>query len=81
MKKLLVAAAIAAAFGSAQAQQTIKIGMPLELSGQFADTANQMLNGVKTYMKVHGDTVAGKKIEVIRKDVGEIGRASCRERV
>ncbi|OAI52761.1 ABC transporter substrate-binding protein [Betaproteobacteria bacterium SCGC AG-212-J23] len=70
MKKLLVAAAIAAAFGSAQAQQTVKIGMPLTLSGQFADAASQMLNGAKTYMKMHGDTVAGKKIEIITRDVG-----------
>src|SRR5262245_45505699 len=70
MQKLVIAAALAAAFGTAQAQQTIKIGMPLELSGQFADPANQMLNGVKTYMKVHGDTVAGKKIEIITRDVG-----------
>src|SRR5262245_40828930 len=70
MKKLLVAAALAAAFTPAQAQQTVKIGMPLELSGQFADTANQMLAGVRTYMKMHGDTVAGKKIEIVTKDVG-----------
>src|SRR5918994_1603856 len=65
----IAAAAIAAAFG-AQAQQTVKIGMPLTLSGQFADAANQMLNGAKTYMKMHGDTVAGRKIELITKDVG-----------
>ena len=39
-------------------------------SGQFADAATQMDNGVKLYMKKHGDTVAGKKIEIIRKDAG-----------
>ena len=55
---------------TAQAQQTIKIGVLLTLSGQFADAAAQMDNGIKTYMKQHGDTVAGKKIEIIRKDVG-----------
>src|SRR5688572_19825303 len=70
MKKALIAAALAAAFGSAHAQQTVKIGMPLTLSGQFADAASQMLNGARTYMKMHGDTVAGKKIELITKDVG-----------
>src|SRR5438477_10001792 len=67
---MTAAAALAAAFGTAQAQRTVKIGMPLTLSGQFADAANQMLNGAKTYMKMHGDTVAGKKIELITKDVG-----------
>ena len=66
----LGAAALAAAFGTAHAQQTVKIGLPLTLSGQFADAASQMLNGARTYMKMHGDTVAGKKIELITKDVG-----------
>jgi branched-chain amino acid transport system substrate-binding protein len=69
---LRIAFAVAAAFAAsaASAQQTVKIGMPLTLSGQFADAANQMLNGAKTYMKMHGDTVAGRKIELITKDVG-----------
>ena len=34
--------------------------------------ATQMDNGIKLYMKQHGDTVAGKKIEIIRKDTGGI---------
>ena len=66
----LGAASLAAGFATAHAQQTVKIGMPLTLSGQFADAASQMLNGARTYMKMHGDTVAGKKIEIITKDVG-----------
>ena len=41
-------------------------------SGQFADTASQMDNAIKLYVKEHGDTVAGKKIEFIRKDTGGI---------
>ena len=69
MKKLVIAAALAAPL-TAGAQQPVKIGMPLTLSGQFADAASQMLNGAKTYMKMHGDTVAGRKIELITKDVG-----------
>jgi branched-chain amino acid transport system substrate-binding protein len=56
----------------AQAQQTIKIGVILPYSGQFADTGVQLDNGIRLYMQEHGDTVAGKKIEVIRKDVGGI---------
>jgi branched-chain amino acid transport system substrate-binding protein len=39
-------------------------------SGQFADTAAQMDNAIKLYIKQHGDTVAGKKIEIIRRDTG-----------
>src|ERR1044072_1066862 len=71
MRKALLASAILAALtGVANAQ--IKIGVILPYSGQFADTATQIDNGIKLYMKQHGDTVGGKKIEVIRKDVGGI---------
>jgi branched-chain amino acid transport system substrate-binding protein len=37
-------------------------------TGQFTDAAAQMDNGIKLYMKEHGDVVAGRKIELIRKD-------------
>jgi branched-chain amino acid transport system substrate-binding protein len=57
---------------SASAQGTVKIGLIMPYSGQFADAATQMDNGVKLYVKEHGDTVAGKKLEFIRKDVGGI---------
>ncbi len=60
------------AVGPAGAQDTIKIGVIMPFSGQFADTAAQMDNAIKLYMKQHGDTVAGKKIELIRKDTGGI---------
>ena len=58
--------------GSASAQDTVKIGIINEYSGQFADTGAQIDNGIKLYVKQHGDTVAGKKIEFIRKDTGGI---------
>jgi branched-chain amino acid transport system substrate-binding protein len=57
---------------AAQAQGTIKIGLILPYSGQFADAATQQDNAIKLFMKQNGDTVAGKKIEIIRKDVGGI---------
>src|SRR5262249_13054274 len=58
--------------GSANAQGTIKIGIINPYSGQFADTAAQMDNAIKLYIKQHGDVVAGKKIELIRKDTGGV---------
>ncbi len=57
---------------AAAAQEPLKIGLILPYSGQFADTATQMDNGIKLYMKQHGDTVAGRKIEIIRKDTGGV---------
>ena len=70
--KLTLGAAAALMLGAApvHAQGTVKIGLINVLSGQFADAGIQLDNGIKTYMKQHGDTVAGKKIELIRRDVG-----------
>ena len=68
---LAVAAAMLAA-SSVNAQGTVRIGLVMPYSGQFADTATQMDNAIKLYMKQHGDTVAGRKIEIIRKDSGGI---------
>ena len=66
---LALAAVTAVAAG---AQGTVKIGVVMPYSGQFADLATQMDNGIKLYMKQKGDTVAGKKIEIIRKDTGGV---------
>jgi len=54
----------------ASAQDTIKVGLIMTLSGQFADAGIQMRNGVQTYMKQFGETAGGKKIELIIKDSG-----------
>jgi branched-chain amino acid transport system substrate-binding protein len=66
----IIAAGIAAK--TADAQGPVKIGVILSYSGQFADPGIQMDHGITLYMKQHGDTVAGKKIEIIRKDNGGI---------
>jgi len=66
------ALALLAMPGTVLAQGTIKIGVIMPYSGQFADLATQMDNGIKLYMKQKGDTVAGKKIEIIRKDSGGV---------
>ena len=53
---------------NAIAQEPLKIGMVIEASGAFADFGMQMMNGARAYMKVHGDTVAGRKVQLIVKD-------------
>jgi branched-chain amino acid transport system substrate-binding protein len=65
----LAVAILAATTASAQ---SVKIGVVMSYSGQFADPGSQIDNGIRLYMKEHGDTVAGKKIEIIRKDSGGI---------
>lgn len=76
MRKMFVGlAGLAAAMlvaAPASAQQPIKIGLIMPYSGQFADAATQMDNAIKLYVKQQGDTVAGRKIEFIRKDTGGI---------
>jgi branched-chain amino acid transport system substrate-binding protein len=68
--KLLSAALIlllAVATG-ARAEETVRIGVLLPFSGPFADFGTQIGNGMALYLRQHGDVVAGKKIELIRKD-------------
>jgi branched-chain amino acid transport system substrate-binding protein len=73
-RTILLAGIAAASLWAApvHAQNTIKIGLIMPYSGQFADTATQMDNAINLYMKQNGDTVAGKKIEIIRKDTGGV---------
>jgi branched-chain amino acid transport system substrate-binding protein len=52
----------------AMAQQSVKVGLVMSYTGQFTDAAAQMDRGITLYMKQNGDRVAGKKIELIRKD-------------
>ena len=68
MKKLILLAMFALASVQSWAADTIKVGMLVEMTGTFADFGLQITNGAKAYMKQHGDTVAGKKIELIIKD-------------
>ena len=52
----------------AHAQDSIKVGLIAPFSGPFADYGKQMEAGIKAYMAQHGDTVAGKKIEILARD-------------
>jgi branched-chain amino acid transport system substrate-binding protein len=72
---LLAGAAIIAgstAFGPARAEDSVKVGLILPMTGGQASTGKQIDNAVKLYMKQHGDTVAGKKVEIILKDDGAV---------
>src|SRR3954451_5878630 len=67
--KILFAAATVAAMGAtAQAQDAVKIGLILPMTGGQASTGKQIDNAVKLYMQQKGDSVSGKKIEIILKD-------------
>jgi branched-chain amino acid transport system substrate-binding protein len=75
--RLLATAAVTAALftGAANAQDTIRIGVIMPYTGALSYAATQMDGGLKLYLTQHGASVAGKKIEIIRKDVGGINPA------
>jgi branched-chain amino acid transport system substrate-binding protein len=54
------ALASAALAGPAFAQETVKVGLILPMTGPFASTGRQVDAAVKLYMAEHGDTVAGR---------------------
>ena len=60
------------AAGGAFAQDTVKIGLIVAMTGQQASTGKQIKAAVDLYMKEHGDTVAGKKIQVILRNSASV---------
>ncbi|RAI45499.1 ABC transporter substrate-binding protein [Rhodoplanes roseus] len=81
LKHLLTPLAVAlglAAAGPASAQGVVKIGVIEAMTGQQQSTGVQTLAAMRLYMQQHGDTVAGKKIELIVKDDGAVADNSKR---
>src|SRR6478609_2021159 len=67
--QLAVALVAAAAGSSVLAQDNVfKIGLILPMTGQQATTGRQIEAAARLYMAQNGDTVAGKKIQLIVKD-------------
>jgi branched-chain amino acid transport system substrate-binding protein len=64
--------------GPASAQGVVKIGVLEAMTGQQQSTGVQTLAAMRLYMAQHGDTVAGKKIELIVKDDGAVADNSKR---
>ena len=58
--------------GSAAAQDTIKIGMVMQMTGPNAAGGREISAAAKLYVAQHGDSVAGKKIELIFRDDASI---------
>jgi len=64
----LAAATFAAALPALAQDNTFKIGLILPMTGQQASTGRQIEAAARLYMAQNGDTVAGKKIQLIVKD-------------
>jgi len=64
----LAATTFAAALPALAQDNTFKIGLILPMTGQQASTGRQIEAAARLYMAQNGDTVAGKKIQLIVKD-------------
>jgi len=72
------AASILTSLSGASAQQPMKVGLILPLTGPFTSIGRQVEAGAKLYIQRTGDTVAGKKIELVVKDDGGVADTTKR---
>ena len=67
----LAAAGVLAAL-PASAQEAVKIGFSVPLTGPFSENGKQMVAAIKIFTEQRGSVVAGKKIEIIIRDDGGV---------
>lgn len=72
-KRTLIGTALLSCIGAAltlpaQAEEPLKIGMIASYSGPYADYGRQFDAGVELYLKEHGGKIAGRPVQIIRKD-------------
>lgn len=68
MRLWAAASLVLSASPAAAAEEPLKVGLIASFSGPFADYGKEIEAGIKAYMKLHGDRVAGRKVEVIVRD-------------
>ena len=56
----------------ARAADVLKVGLIVPMSGPFASTGRQIEAAVKLYQQKYGDSVAGRKVEIVLKDDGGV---------
>jgi branched-chain amino acid transport system substrate-binding protein len=62
------AASLVILSGNLFAQEIVKIGLPMPLTGVLASAGKQAVAGARLYVAQHGDTVAGRKVQLIVRD-------------
>jgi branched-chain amino acid transport system substrate-binding protein len=65
---LLGIAATATTPRIAKAQNVVRVGMVMPLTGTLADAGRQVVAGARLYMDRHGDSAAGMRIELLVRD-------------
>jgi branched-chain amino acid transport system substrate-binding protein len=74
---LLVIGVLAA--GNAVAQESVKVGLIMPLTGQLGAVGKQLVAGARLYVEQHGTAVAGRNLELIVKD--DAGSAENSKRI
>jgi branched-chain amino acid transport system substrate-binding protein len=72
LRLLATASALAVLPAAAAAQETVKIGFSVPLTGAFSENGKQMVAAIKIFTEQRGSVVAGRKIEVIVRDDGGV---------
>ena len=67
---LVALAATSAATAAQAADEPLRIGLIATYSGPYADYGRQFDAGVALYLQEHGGKIAGRTVEVIKKDTG-----------
>ena len=67
-RSLMTAASIALAAAGAAAEETVKVGLILPMTGPFTTTGKQVEAGARFYMQQNGASVAGNRIELVLRD-------------
>jgi branched-chain amino acid transport system substrate-binding protein len=69
LQRIIGAAALTMALtGAATAAEPIKIGLIQSMTGALNTIGKAVVDGARLYVQQHGDTVAGRKIQLIVKD-------------
>lgn len=86
LKSSITAAAFALVAAAGAHAADLKIGLVLPMTGPFAAYGKQIQNGVKLYLAQNGDTIAGRKVQLIVKDdapgtAGDVSKRLAQELV
>ena len=86
LNKSIVAAALGLATAWAAQAADLKIGLVLPMTGPYAAYGKQIQNGIKLYLAQNGDTIAGRKVQIILKDdapgtAGDVSKRLAQELV
>jgi len=68
VRTAIILAIAVSAGASANAQNPVKVGMVMPMTGGLAAAGQQVVAGARLYIKQHGDKVAGRQIELLVKD-------------